>query len=284
MTAAFVTATSVAHAIAALDADPSATLVAGATDLLPSARARGTALGTSWVALHAIAELTRIEPTADGGLRIGAAATHAAIAASASVRSHAAAVAQASAMVGSPATRTVATLGGNLANGSPAMDLGSPLLVHEARVELAGPAGRRTLALAELLLGPGRTALSAGELITAILLPAAPAATTSAYVRLGTRAAMEVATVGAAVALTCDETGAVRRARIALTAVAPTCVRVPDAEAALVGHPPTDAATAVAADLAAARCAPIDDARAPARYRRALVAVAVRRALAEARP
>jgi carbon-monoxide dehydrogenase medium subunit len=105
----------------------------------------------------------------------------------------------------------------------------------------------------------------------------------SAYLRHGGREAMEVALVGAAAALVLDPGGRVAEARIALAAVAPTCVRAPAAEALLAGAAPDAAALARAADAAVAAAAPIDDHRAPADYRAAMVAVVVRRALHAAR-
>src|SRR5439155_1190749 len=145
------------------------------------------------------------------------------------VRGGWAALADAAGLVGSPATRHVGTVGGNLANASPAMELGSPLLVHEARVETS--AGR-SLSVSDFLREAGLTALEGGELITRLVVPG-PAA--SAYVRLEYRRAMEIAVVGAAALLSVDADGRVATARIALTAVAPTCVRAPAAEEALRG-------------------------------------------------
>ena len=279
----FAAPTTIDAAVAALAAMPDAQLVAGGTDVLSAARASGRPLPQDWVSLHAVAELRGIEGTPLGGARIGAGTPLAAIAASPLMRTSAAAVATAAGLVGAPATRTVATLGGNLANGSPAMDLGAPLLVHDARVEIAGPAGRRSLAVEDLLVGPGETALGAGEILTVVELPAPPGAARSAYVRHAGRAAMEVTVAGAAALVARDDGGAIAQARIALSAVAPTCVRVREAEALLAGVAPDDtSAISAAADAAAELCAPIDDLRAPAGFRRALVAVVVARALREA--
>jgi CO/xanthine dehydrogenase FAD-binding subunit len=151
------------------------------------------------------------------------------------------------------------------------MELGAPLLVHQARVETSG--GRR-LGIEELLVGPGRTALEPGELIAHVVVPASAA---SAYVRLEYRRAMEIAVVGAAAALAVDEAGRIEEARVALTAVAPTCVRAPAVEAAL--REATAAVFGDAAELAAEAASPISDVRASDRYRRAQIAVIVRRAL-----
>jgi CO/xanthine dehydrogenase FAD-binding subunit len=168
----------------------------------------------------------------------------------------------------------VATVGGNLANASPAMELGSPLLVHEARVETS--AGR-TVPVVDFLRGPGETALQPGELITRVFVPNPGA---SAYVRLEYRRAMEIAVVGAAALVVLDAAGRIETARIALTAVAPTCVRAPSAEEALRGAMTEEFRDA--AELAVEAAAPISDVRAGERYRRAQIPVVVRRALERA--
>jgi CO/xanthine dehydrogenase FAD-binding subunit len=154
------------------------------------------------------------------------------------------------------------------------MELGSPLLVHDAQVEVNG--GERKLPVADLLRGPGETALGRGELISRVLV-SQPGA--SAYVRLEYRRAMEIAVVGAAALLVLDADGRIETARVALTAVAPTCVRALGAEAALRVREPSPDAFAEAAALAVDAAAPISDVRASDRYRRAQIPVVVRRAL-----
>ena len=154
------------------------------------------------------------------------------------------------------------------------MEAGSPLLVLDAAVELASPAGRRTLPLADFLLGPAKTALADDELVAAVHVPAPPPRSGSAYLRLEYRRAMEIAVVGAAALVVLDD-GAVAEARVALTAVAPTCVRAPAAEDALRGREPAEAVLAEAAAASASHATPIDDVRAPADYRRAMVPVIV---------
>src|SRR5262249_50927917 len=112
-----------------------AAAVAGGTDLVVAARSGRRALPDALVSLHRLEELRGIGVDADGALRIGALTTHADLERSGLVRSGWAALADAAALVGSPATRNAGTVGGNLANASPAMELGAPLLVHEARVQ-----------------------------------------------------------------------------------------------------------------------------------------------------
>ena len=255
-------------------------VVAGGTDLVVAARGGRRRLPSAIVAIHRLTELARISGSPSGGLAIGALVTHADLEWSDLLRRRWTALADAAALVGSPATRSVGTLGGNLCNASPAMESGAPLLVYDASVELRSTSGTRSLPLADFLLGPARTALASGELLTGVTVPAQPAGRVgSAYLRLDFRAAMEIAVVGAAVLVALDAEGRCTEARIALTAVAPTVVRAADAEAALRGELPTAERVAAAATLAVEAARPIDDVRATARYRTAMVPVIVRRVI-----
>lgn len=263
---------------------PSAAVLAGGTDLVVGTRSGKRTLPASIVAIHRVQELRGIEPQRRGALRIGALTSHADLEASDAVRSEWTALSDASALVGSPATRHLGTVGGNVCNASPAMEVGSPLLVFDARVELTSKRRKRTVTFAQFVTGPGRTAAEPGELLTAVLLPALnrrpPAG--SAYLRLEYRQAMEIAVVGAAALVAVDRRGKCKFARIALTAVAPTCIRVEDAEGVLQGKPISDDLIAEASRTAAAYARPIDDVRATADYRREMVAVIAARAIARA--
>jgi CO/xanthine dehydrogenase FAD-binding subunit len=181
-------------------------------------------------------------------------------------------------LVGSPATRNVGTLGGNVMNASPAMDTGAPLVVFGAEVELRSLEATRRLPIAELWTGPGRTTAGPDELCTAIHLPARPARSGSAYVRLEYRRAMEIAVVGAAASVALADDGTVAAIAVALTAVAPTIVAVDDV-AGLAGRPPDDALLADVASAASSRAVPISDLRASEAYRRHTVGVMARRAV-----
>jgi CO/xanthine dehydrogenase FAD-binding subunit len=251
--------------------------VAGGTDRVVAARSGRHPLPDALVSLHRLGGLRGISFTENGALALGALVTHGEIERSEQVRGSWAALADAAVLVGSPATRHVGTVGGNLANASPAMELGAPLLVHDARVEVND--GGRALPVAELLAGPGKTTLGPGELITRIVVPNPGP---SAYMRLEYRRAMEIAVVGAAALLVLDDRGRVTTARVALTAVAPTCIRAPSAEAALENREPSEDVLAEAAGLAAEAASPISDVRASERYRRAQIPVVVRRTLERA--
>jgi CO/xanthine dehydrogenase FAD-binding subunit len=262
---------------------PEADLVAGGTDLVVGDRQGKRPLSETLVAIHALEELRGIEETGDGGLRLGGLATHWEIEHHEVIRSRFSALSDGSALVGSPATRMSGTIGGNLANASPAVDTGSPLLVLDASVDLRSRDGTRTVSLADFFEGPGQTVREPTELLTGVSIPALPAGRVgSAYVRLEYRQAMEIAVVGAAALLSLDDTDRIVEGRVAITAVAPVCLRVPEAERRLADEPASPASFEQAAQAAAAAARPIDDVRASSEYRRAMVAVIVRRALERA--
>lgn len=281
MTDRFAAPQSLDEAIALLAADVGARPVAGGTDLVVAARQGRTPLPVSIVAIDRVAELAGAG-VVDGALRLGSLTTHDWLAASAEVRDGWTALADAAAIVGSPATRGTGTIGGNLMNASPAAETTAPLVVLDATVTLHGPGGERSLAVADLATGPGRTVATAGELLTGVTVPRPPANSGSAYIRLEYRRAMEIAVVGAAALVTLAGDGTIAAARVALTAVAPTIVRAPDAEAALAGARGDAATFRAAGEAAAAAAHPIDDVRASADYRRAMLVVVVARTLAAA--
>jgi CO/xanthine dehydrogenase FAD-binding subunit len=276
--ATYTSARSIADALSALSSG--ARPIAGGTDLVVGARGGKAPLPESLVAIHAIDELRGIS-SAGGGLRMGALVTHAEIVANATVRDRLTALADASAIVGSHATRHVGTIGGNVMNASPAMETGGPLICFDALATLHSSSGERELAVAELFAGPGQTTAKADELLVAITIPEPASGTGSCYVRLEYRRQMEIAIVGATAVVTMDG-DRVSDARIAITALAPTIHRVPEAEAALVGGDGGEASVRASADAAAAASRPISDVRGSADYRRAMAAVIARRAITAA--
>ena len=271
----FATATTVEEALAALS--EGARPVAGGTDLVVGARQGKAPLPDALVAIHRVSELHAIDEAADG-LHLGALVTHAEIAAHPAIRERFTALADASAIVGSHATRAQGTIGGNVMNASPAMESGGPLICLGATVTLRSAQGTRTVSVEELFTGPGATAADADELLVSVDVPAPAPGTGSAYVRLEYRRQMEIAVVGAT-AVVHIEDERVQDARVAITALAPTIRRVPDAEAALVGSEAEGASLAAAARETAAASAPISDVRASERYRRAMAEVIARRAV-----
>lgn len=254
--------------------------IAGGSDLVVSARQGGASLPESLVAIDRISELQQIEATADG-LRIGACVTHASLMTNASTLAAATAIADAAALVGSPATRNVGTIGGNVMNASPAMDTGAPLVVLDAHVVLRSIRGDRSVPVGQLWTGPGQTVAEDDELCIAVGLPVPRERSGSAYVRLEYRRAMEIAVVGAAASVDLNQDGSVADASLALTAVGPTILSA-DLGALVSGRAIDDAVLADVAALGSATASPISDLRAGDEYRRHMVGVMAKRAVAAA--
>jgi CO/xanthine dehydrogenase FAD-binding subunit len=278
MTRSFTWAVTVEDALAAIGSG--ARPVAGGTDLVVGARQGKASLPEAIVAIDRIESLGGIVEV-DDGLHLGTLATHEEIVANEVIRERFSAIADASAIVGSHATRAHGTIGGNVMNASPAMDAGGPLLCFDAYATLRSEAGERTVPLDELWTGPGSTTADPRELLLGIEVPAPDPMTGSAYVRLEYRRQMEIAIVGATAVVKLDA-GSVTHARIAITALAPTIRRVPEAEAALVGSDGGDEAIAAAARAAGTGSSPITDVRGSAGYRAAMAEVIARRAIVAA--
>lgn len=211
-------------------------------------------------------------------MRIGALTRVRAVELDPALTRRATAVVEAARVLGSVQIRTMATVGGNLCHATPSAELPPALLVLDAVAEVAGPAGERSLPLAELFAGPGRTTLAPGELLTAVQLRGARSGVGSCYLRQTVRWAMDLAGVGVAAAVESDGDTVVG-ARVALGAVAPVPLLVPGAAAAVVGAELSPEVVEEAGARAAAACSPISDARGTAGYRRQVVAVLVARAL-----
>jgi carbon-monoxide dehydrogenase medium subunit len=175
--------------------------------------------------------------------------------------------------------RNMATLGGNLANGSPAADTATPLLALDAEVVLADAHGRRKIALADFYSGARKTARGKALLIE-VAIPAPPRGGRWSFQKLG-RTEGDISLVNAAAGLQLDSKGRVKWVRIALGAVAPTPMRAVRAEKLLAGSKVDQSTLAEVCGEAAREARPITDVRASAEYRREMVRVLVRRALEE---
>jgi xanthine dehydrogenase FAD-binding subunit len=187
------------------------------------------------------------------------------------------------ALIGGTQIQSRASVGGNLCNASPAADTIPALIAAGAVCVIAGKAGPREVSVEMFCTAPGRTVLQRGELLVRFCLPPPPPHTGSAYLRFIPRNEMDIAVVGVGVSITLNDNlvGCIA-ARVALAAVAPTPLLVPEAGAALIGHAPTTRDIDHAAALAQAAARPISDMRGDADYRRHLVAVLTKRALFKA--
>lgn len=269
--------TSLADAIAARG-EPDGYLLAGGTDLIAQMKA-GQRTPAKIVDVKHIPELNHVGEASDGALEIGAAVSATTLAGNAHIRTHHAALHDSVQLIGSLQIQNRATLGGNICNAAPSADAVPPLIADGAIARVAGPDGERTLALEDLFAGPGRTHLGRGELLVSVTLPKPAARSASAYLRFTPRREMDIAVVGAAARIDIDDASNISAARVALASVAPTPVRAPGAEQALIGQPANAATFAAAATAAQSDATPISDTRGSADYRRDLIAVLVRRAL-----
>jgi CO/xanthine dehydrogenase FAD-binding subunit len=252
-----------------------ARVLAGGTDLLVQLRA-------DLVDPELIVDIKRISETRavtedQGGWRIGAAVTGAELKEHARLKQVWPGVVEAANLIGSTQVQGRATLGGNLCNGSPAADSVPALIAAGAVATLAGPNGRRSLPVEDVMLGPRKLALTRGEIVVSFLLPPRPPRSGDAYLRFIPRTEMDIAVVGAGVSLSLDAGGIITAARVSLGAVAARVLLVPDAAEALIGSRLDKAAQDRLEAAARAACRPIDDKRGTTEFRTDVAAVLARR-------
>lgn len=267
--------TSLEEAVAALRDAPGGKVMAGGTDLLVQMRNRRFQ-PERVVDLKRVPDLGRIEMS--GGLRLGAAVSCRDVYRNERIAAGYAGLIDVVTLIGGVQIQGRASIGGNLCNASPSADAIPMLIAYGAVCEIAGPAGTREVPVERFCSGPGVTVLLPDELLVAIRLPEPAPDSGAHYQRFIPRNEMDIAVVGvgAAVRLTPDRSG-FEDARIALGAVGPTPLFVPEAGDVLRGREISDANIAEAAARAAAAARPISDMRGSAEYRRHLVGVLVRR-------
>jgi len=264
---------SLKEALALKRAAPGAVFISGGTDLMLELRDRAREKPPVLISLRRVPELTGIEVLET--VRIGAGVPVGDVLAHAGLRVLYPALAQALAALGSPQIRNTATIGGNLCRAAPCADSAPPLLVYDARVELAGPTDVRVVPLEDFFRGPGETVIRTDEVLTAILLERPEPGTRGVYLRKG-RVAMDLAVVGVAVRLAVRD-GLCCGVRVAASSVAPLPLRLTQAEALLEGSRPDPDVLAAAAEAAMEQVRPVTDLRSTAEYRRHLVGVFLKR-------
>jgi CO/xanthine dehydrogenase FAD-binding subunit len=180
--------------------------------------------------------------------------------------------------VGGMQIQNSGTVAGNLCNASPAADGVPALLALDASIEIASAAGKRALPLAEFVLGPRKTALRAGELVTAIIVPKPKHAARSDFLKLGARKYLVISIAMVSTVLEHAD-GVVRAARVAIGSCSPVAVRIPLLENALLGQRLGRALSAIPTAEHLAVLSPIDDVRASAAYRKDAALTLIRRSL-----
>jgi CO/xanthine dehydrogenase FAD-binding subunit len=254
------------EALALYSAEPKALPLAGGTDLMVGWN-MGLLNGKTVLDLSRLDAWKSVKTTREG-LSAGCLVTHAGLRRHPLVRKHFPLLSDACATVGAAQIQNRGTIGGNLANASPAADTFPPLAVYEASVRLAGPQGIRELPVLELFAGVKKTHLRPGELIASVELPFPERKPSAALFRkVGTRLAQAISKTMFAGLLWVGRDGAVEEARLSFGSLAPTVRRLRASEAFLKGRPLDAKTVAEAVELLAADVSPIDDIRSTREYR-----------------
>ena len=230
-----------------------------------------------------ISNLRDISYDSTKGLIIGALVTHHDLETSDLALKHLPILRQVERDVANIRVRNMGTVGGNLASGEPLTDLPSLFISLDARVNILGATGERTLALEELFLDYYQTVLVDDEVLTQVLLPPTPLRTGVEYIRFSSGSVVDKPCVGVSVRISLDAKRQIcQNVRIALGCVAPTPMRAPKAEQALEGKQFKPDGVEEAAHLASQECSPLDDLRGSERYKREMVGALIRQAVPKA--
>ncbi|MBK8138029.1 MAG: xanthine dehydrogenase family protein subunit M [Chloroflexi bacterium] len=258
---------------------PQVRLLAGGTDLLVQMRENRRSADVV-VDIKHIPELSELSYDPGTGLTIGAAVSCLRICDDPAVAAHYPGLVDAVRLIGGTQIQGRATLGGNLANASPAADSIPALIVHEAVCVIMGPNGLRSVPVESFCRAPGQTVLQKGELLVQLRLKPPVKGFGAHYLRFIPRNEMDIAVVGAGAAVVLSEDGThFRSARVAVAAVAPIPLFVREAGERLAGQAVSDQAIEEAAQIAGRAATPISDIRGTAEQRKHLTVVLTRRAL-----
>jgi CO/xanthine dehydrogenase FAD-binding subunit len=269
--------------LAASTADALITPIAGGTDVMVRITGEIGEPPQRMVDLSRLAELRGIALDGDAVV-LGAATTYTDIRRSDACREHLPALVEAAATIGAAQIQNRGTLGGNIANASPAGDTLPVLLALDAEIDVGGAGGERTIPAADFWVSYRRTALAPDELILRVRIPV-PGGREARFRKIGTRRAQAISKV--VLALAWREAGpdadpVWRDVRLGLGSVADRPIRARSTEVVLEGADPTPETADAAADALAAEIHPIDDVRSTADYRRAVAARALHRMIRDA--
>ena len=262
--------------LAGSTAEDQVTPIAGGTDVMVRINGEIGEPPTRLVDLSRLGELRGIAMAGDAVV-LGSLTTYTEIRRSGLCREHLPALVEAAATIGAAQIQNRGTLGGNIANASPAGDTLPVLLALDAEIVVGGPRGERTVAASDFWVAYRRTALAPDELILRIRIPVR-GGREARFRKIGTRRAQAISKVVIAVAWN-ERRGdpAWRDVRVALGSVADRPIRSTAAEEALEGRPPTTESADAGAEALAAGIHPIDDVRSTADYRRVVAARALHR-------
>jgi len=256
-----------------------AKFIAGCTNVIPYMRAE-------MISPELLIDLSSLEGLnyireENGAIAIGALTTISEVVASEIIQNQIPILFSAASRLGSSLTRNRATIGGNLADASPAADMAPPLLALEASVHTrCGGEGGREISLDQFFLGPNKTVLAEDEIITQITFLKPKDSEKGSYIKLGLRNSMAISVVSIAVMLEME--GKVcQKARVALGAVAPTPIRACRVEKNLEGRKIDQEIIQECSAVVKDEISPISDIRSSAEYRRLATSVLFKRAIQE---
>ena len=249
------------EALAYLDSNPGTRIFAGGTDLMIDLR-RNMEMVDHILDIKGIPELKGISYEAGKGLFIGAAVTVNEVCFSDIIREKYPALGQAADTVASYQLRNRATLVGNICNASPGADLSSPLLVYEAKVHIAGPNGKRIVDIDKFFTGVKKTVLQRNEIVTGVSLPDVEPGDNSVYNKQARIKGHDLGIAGVAVRITSD-----KKVYVAMSAVAPTPIRLTKLEEALATKDLTPETAEWLCKEVRNHISPISDVRSSAEYR-----------------
>ncbi len=262
--------------------DENCGFIAGGTDLLPRwNRYNSLQHKRVWIDLTHISELRFIDEE-ESHIQIGALCTHNDLLESDVLKKYTPALIQAAESIGCVQTRNRGTLGGNLANASPAADCAPPLLTLKAKVNIYGQQGIRQAKLESFFTSPGNSILTEQEIIHSISFAKPSGVWGSSFIKHGNRQGMAISVASAAAFIILDQEGRIIKVRIAVGSLAPTPVRVRSAEEVVLETNNLQKTLKLIPDLIFKEINPIDDLRATAFHRNQTGAILISRAVKQA--
>ncbi len=253
-------------------------LLAGGTDMVLNMKKKRTC-PSSLISLHLLKDLESIEEK-DGVIHIGTLAKHADLAVHPILVKTVPILCQAVGLIGSWQVRNIGTIGGNICNASPAADSAPPLLALEAELVTLSGQGEKIIPISSFFTGPGQTVMQPNEILKEIRIKNPGRSSAGCYLKLRRRKAVDISIAGVAFQAQSNVSGQnLKKVRIALGGVAPTPIRVPEAEACLEGLSLKEALNEIprCAEITAAAAKPIDDIRGSAGYKRTIINVFTQR-------
>ncbi|WHH60482.1 xanthine dehydrogenase family protein subunit M [Petroclostridium sp. X23] len=253
-------------------------LIAGGTDLLVQIRSK-LVKPDAVISIKDIPELTEIKETAHD-ITVGAAVSFSEIIGSSVIHDNFPVLQDASGYIGSPIIRNLATIGGNVQTASPAADGLAALYSLDAQVVLVSPRGERLLKIEDFVIGPKKTARAKDELIKAFRIPKIKW-DMEKFFKVGKRNALAISIVNGVVRAAFEDGRKIKEARVVLGAVAPTPLRLRQAENFLQGKEYTDELGKELRKIIQDSISPISDIRASKEYRKYIAGVMCDRVISD---